>query len=97
MLSATALRENLYSLLKMVRGVGISNSLHMEFFYEHRVYELTITKTNREHHTYYPRRHNKPKRLPINIKPEQCETCGSLTIDNICINKKCDTNIKAKA
>lgn len=90
MVSLEKLRYNLPSLFRLAQHDGLT----IEVIYKRKVYELTITATNRTHMPIYRKRKPKPRNKLV-INTVDCPECGYAKLGDVCINKKCPTNIKS--
>lgn len=65
----------------------ISSGMVLEIVYNGRVYDVTVTKTDKTPNLTRPKRRVPPQ--IIQISTEVCPSCGALTFNSICMNRKC--------
>lgn len=96
MVSLEGIRKSIYTLTSLcTRG----NPFVIKFHTKGLVYALIIELTDETYHPEpikFVRRKHDSKRRDMYIKAATCKTCGSIEVAGICINKKCDTNMRDK-
>lgn len=82
MLSITQLKKNIYPVFYLLRRTGST----IEVVYKGVVYDLIVKKTDKKPHlTRAKRSFQKVQKL----ETTSCESCGSLVVNGICMNRKC--------
>lgn len=86
MLSLTQFRKHLLPLFRIMADTGVV----FEIAYKGKVYDLSVKKTDKK--PALTRAKRAPHRLEVQaITPDQCEECGSITFNGVCMNSKCPT------
>lgn len=92
MIATSTVHRNFFSLMKMAKS-GIA----VDFHYLGDVYRLTLEPTGAKFKPPPPfTRKARIGRSPLQFDIKDCYICGFPKINNICSNKKCDTNTKPK-
>lgn len=95
MLSLTSLSRNIYALVRLAD----TNGINIKYVHKGNVYLMNIERTY-EKYNYNQDRRIRKKRADIKkgiiMVTEDCEKCGSVVMNKICINKNCESNKPAK-
>lgn len=83
MISLTQFRINIFSLFKVMS----SSNMMLEVVHNNKVYDVTVSLTDKEPKLSRPKRKVAPQILDINT--EVCPECGSLTFNGVCMNRQC--------
>lgn len=84
MITATKLRANLYSVFRIAKVTTVG----FEVVHDNRVYDLTITPTDKKPKII--RTYRKRKRgVRGLVSLDNCPACGELAVAGVCLNKRC--------
>lgn len=86
MLSLSQFRKHVFSLFTIMSKTGQT----FEVAYKGTVYDLEVRRTNKVPNL--TRAKHREVHEVIAINTEECEKCGSLKFNGICMNTKCESN-----
>lgn len=83
MISLTQFRMNVFSLFKVLS----SSNMILEVVHDRKVYDVTITLTDKKPTLTRPKRKLAPQIRQIDA--EVCDECGSMKFNGVCMNRQC--------
>ena len=83
MVSLTQFRMNVFSFFKVMS----SSHMVLEVVHQKKVYDVTITLTDKKPNLTRPKKVVAPQIIQVNT--EICPDCGTLAFNGICMNRQC--------
>lgn len=87
MLTLSQTRKNLFPLFKLSLDTGMV----FEVVYKNKVYEMVVRPSLKSPELTRPKRAVKGADVQA-IQTEECDSCGSLSFNGVCMNTRCETN-----